>query len=412
MIRIDTRSGSWRREGAASDDVLQLLATGDICPAYGTRLDEVFAKGPKAAEKLYEAIAPDLSEKDLSVTNLELVLSEAGEPILKDGPNLRGPAEAIGGFTVGGFDVANMANNHVLDFGPEAFRETVRLVRSRGMEVLGAGENLAEAWMPLVVRRGDRRIGLLAFAENEFSNATRTTPGASSLRPGPNAATIRAAREQCDLLVVFVHGGNEYCPVASPRMVQTYRGFVDAGADAVIGHHAHTVQGMELYRDVPIVYNTGNFLFWHDPAHVDPMWWKEFFVRLSFDGRRCVRLDVHPVRMDPKTLALQPLAGEAREQFLARLNRLSEILADPDLHERFWWTYCLERLPHFERRLQETIAGMQRDDLRAKAAAHLRNLFTCEAHWEAISTALELVRQGRKAEEFGVQEELAALMRP
>ena len=96
----------------------------------------------------------------------------------------------------------------------------------------------------------------------------------------------------------------------------------------------------------------------------------------------------------------------AIEGFLARLNRLSELIADADLHERFWNAYCLARLPFYLGRLQETRSGLDRPELRQLAAAHLRNLFTCEAHHEVIATGLELIRQGLENHCFGVEEEL------
>ncbi|MCC7147033.1 MAG: CapA family protein [Phycisphaeraceae bacterium] len=413
MLKIDPQSGQWRQAGWADQKqkAFTVLATGDICPTQKWKLDESFSRGIDQARKVYGDMLGELARKDFSVANLELPLSTAGEPIVKDGPALRGPPAAIDGVLAGGFDAVTLANNHTLDFGPQALADTIQLAKERGLTVFGVGQNLQDAGRLVVTERGGKRIGLLGIAENEFSNATLDTPGAVQLRPGPNCMAIRNAREKCDLLLVFVHGGNEGCPVASPRMVRDYRALAEAGADAVIGHHAHTVQGMEVHQGVPILYGLGNFLFWAPAAPDEPLWWVGMFARLHFDGRRCVGVDIHPMKLDPATATASLALGQDKVGFLQRLNRLSEIQADPQLHQRFWNAYSLARLPHFLGRVKETRDGMDNPKLRKIAAAHLKNLFSCEAHWEVITTGLELIRQDREHERFGVEEELSQLCR-
>lgn len=412
MIHVNAETGCWQASGggARSPQLLRVLATGDICPMRGWRLDACFAGGAPKAAAVYGDVLPQLADKDLSVTNLELTLSEKGEPIIKDGPVLQGPPAAIEGIVAGQFDAAVMANNHVLDMGPEALLETIALVRSRGVAVVGAGENLADASKLVVLERRGVRVGLLAFAENEFCNATPTTPGGAALQPGPNVNIVRRSREACDLLIVFVHGGNEFCPFPSPRMVRDYRALVDAGADAVIGHHPHTVQGVELHAGVPIVYSLGNFLFWADPKEVPATWWLEMFARLHFDGRRCVRVDVHPVDFDPRTVTAKLSTGTDKRAFLTRLNRLSQIIADRDLHQRFWSAYCLTRMQHYLDWIKDMRQDIESPQRRRHAAARLKNLFSCEAHCEVLVTGLELIRQGRDGDDFAVGDELSRFM--
>jgi len=411
MIHINTEKGCWTDDQAETDSKrLRFLAVGDICPARGRKYDEIFTAGPEAIEAAYGDVIEELRDKDLSLANLELALSERGEPIIKCGPNLIGPPEAIEGVKFGGFDVLKMANNHTLDFGEQALADTIELVRDNGMKVLGTGENAEDAARPLLIEKAGLRVGMLAFAENEFCNATRTSPGGCPLDPGPNCAAIRRTRDQCDLLIVCVHGGSELSPVPSPRMVRDYRSFIDAGADAVVGDHAHTVQGMELYDGKPIVYNLGNFFFWGDPETISPQWWKRIFVRLTFNETRCVRLDVHPFEVDFDTAGLRLLRGDRKQAFLENVNRLSEIIADPDLHERFWKAYCLTRGEFYRASLvknAEAIGGGKADK---QAAAVLRHLWSCEAHADVIEGYTELIRVGQENEDFGVADELARLM--
>jgi len=411
MITIDTKTGKWINGDQVDEgNRLRLVAVGDICPSRGRRYDELFTQGRDTLEKVYGDTLEVLRDKDLSVVNFELPLSNRGEAIIKNGPNLIGPPEAIEGFVVGGFDVAGMANNHVLDFGPDALKDTMELIRANGMQYVGAGDNDEQASRPAFIERAGVKVGLLAFEENEFCNATRTTPGSSPYRPGPNGQIIRQTRDECDLLVVFVHGSSERCPIPSPRTIRDFRSFIDAGADAVIGHHAHTVQGMELYHGKPIVFNLGNFLFWSDPAIESPQWWKRMFVRMTFQGRSCAGIEVFPFETDFDTACLHMLRGEKKSNFLAFVNRLSQIVADADLHERFWQYYCTTRMPFYLRLLEKELAALKEPDPR-QMAANMRNLFQCEAHAEVISTGLDMIRRSLDKDDFGdVADELHRLM--
>jgi hypothetical protein len=411
LIPIDTKTGKWTNpETKGRRKRLRLVAVGDICPCRGRRYDELFADGDETIRKVYGDTLKVLHDKDLSVVNFELPLSDRGEPIIKNGPNLIGRPGAIAGFVAGGFDVADMANNHVLDYGPDALGDTIATVRASGIVPVGAGENDIEAALPVFVERAGIKVGIIAVEENEFCNATRSTPGASSYRPGPNCVLIGRTRDECDLLIVFVHGSSELCPFPSPRTVRDFRSFIDAGADAVIGHHAHTVQGMELYRGKPIIFNLGNFLFWADPASQSPQWWKRMFVRLTFAGRDCAAVEVFPFDTDFDTAFLRLLKGQKRSDFLAFVNRLSEIVADADLHERFGRSYCTTQMPFYMGLLEQELADLKAPDPR-KRAADMRNLFQCEAHSEVISTGLDMIRQGLKHGDFGgVEDELRRLM--
>jgi len=423
MIRVDVKTGKWtspdaaaaerkgkRSRGTPASGRLRVVAVGDVCPCRGRRYDELFTQGRATIEKVYGDTLPILLDKDLSLVNFELPLSDRGEAIIKNGPNLIGPPKAMEGFLVGGFDVAGMANNHVLDFGPDALRDTLKLIRANGMVTVGAGENDQEASRPAFIERAEVNVGIIALEENEFCNATRTSPGAGPYRPGPNGEVIRRTRDECDLLIVSVHGGSELCPFPSPRTVRDFRSFIDAGADAVIGHHAHTVQGMELYRGRPIVYNLGNFLFWSDPQTTSPQWWKRMFVRLTFSGGRCAGLEVFPFETDFDTACLRMLADQKRSAFLGFVNRLSEIVADADLHERFWRYYCTTMMPFYTGLLEKEVEALKGPDPR-QMAANMRNLFQCEAHCDVISTGLDMIRLGMKRGDFGgVEDELDKLM--
>jgi len=411
LLPIDESNGTWRAEGAAVDNAFRLVATGDLCPKHDSPVCAAFVAGREAAEAVYGDALAELRAKDLSVTNLELPLDMGGAPTIKSGPCMHGPPEAVEGVLAGGFDVTCLANNHMLDFGPEPLLATLDLLTGRGIAAPGAGANLEAARVPAVLERAGRRVGILSIAEHEYNPATRTEAGINPLEPGTNAADIARLRPDVDLLIVLPHGGSEHCPFPSPRAVREYRSLIDAGADAVIGHHAHCPQGMELHNGRPIIYNLGNFLFWAPPERQAYLWMESYFARLYFDGRDFVGLDVHPYRLDGDTVRLGLLAGDERTAFLRRLNRISGIVADPAEHERFWNAYALAGWAHYRGLIEKYVPLLDSDDdhTARDAACILRNMYTCQAHRDRIVTALELMRLGRDREPFGVEEELAAL---
>src|SRR5699024_5343202 len=105
------------------------------------------------------------------------------------------------------------------------------------------------------------RIGFINIAENEFGTSKNGEAGAYALNPVKNYYQIKKISNTVDKLFVIIHGGHEGYPLPSPRMKETYRFFIDAGAGAVVGHHPHCYSGYETYKGAPIFYSLGNFLF-------------------------------------------------------------------------------------------------------------------------------------------------------
>ncbi|MFC9845759.1 CapA family protein [Streptomyces sp. NPDC060223] len=250
--------------------VATTLWTGDIM--LGRRVGkEIAASGDPTLP--FARTARRLAAADLTVGNLECTLSRAGPATQGDDSFAADPA-ALSGLREAGFDVLLLANNHLGDFGAEALRSTVSSARSAGFTTVGAGEDLAAAREPAIVRVGAVRFGILAFnAIGETPAAGPASAGAVQLRMPPRTgplsaadlaaleASVRALRARADVVVVCPHWGEQYThtPVAAQHTVA--RRLVDAGADAIIASHPHWVQGMELYEGALIAHSLGNFVF-------------------------------------------------------------------------------------------------------------------------------------------------------
>jgi len=201
---------------------------------------------------------------DLSFVNLECCISSTGEPVPGKEYCFRGPVDSAGGIKRAGVDVVSLANNHSKDYGTNAFVETLGHLKESGVAWCGAGMNDAEAYTATVLEAHGRKVGFVAFTSivPDGWPATSRSPGcATTWGKNTVAETIKRAREKCDYVVASFHWGIELATSPSGDQRGLARLAVDSGADLVLGHHPHVVQGFELYRNRLIAYSLGNFIF-------------------------------------------------------------------------------------------------------------------------------------------------------
>jgi len=243
-----------------------------------------------APARFFDAVRDELRRADLVFGQLELTVSERGARV----PQVRHTGKAHASFPAvlkdAGFDCLGWASNHSLDWGTEGFLDTVDALVDAGLVPLGVGRDLAEARRIRVLDADGVRVAVLAYCSILPQDywATDRRPGCAPLRafthyeqiepdqPGTPArirsfphpddlagmeADVRAAREVADVVVVSMHWGLHFIP-AEIAEYQSIAGHaaVDAGADLVIGHHAHILKGIEVYRGTPIFYGIGNFV--------------------------------------------------------------------------------------------------------------------------------------------------------
>ncbi|MCX9011252.1 MAG: CapA family protein [Candidatus Methanoperedens sp.] len=220
---------------------------------------------------------PLLKKADLRLINLECVIAEDGKPWDRS-PKVfffRADPHAVDVLKTAGIDYVSLANNHTLDFGEEALLEMLRILDEAGIDHAGAGKNLSEAEKPAVLEAGDIRVGVISFTDNEPSfAATETSPGTNyipiTLADGVMRrvkAAVDEARSTSDIVVFSIHWG----PNMRERPTQLFREFahavIEMGADIFHGHSAHIFQGIEIYREKLIMYDTGDYI---DDYYVGP----------------------------------------------------------------------------------------------------------------------------------------------
>ena len=247
---------------------------------------------------------PLLRRADALVGNLEFVLADDGRPWPGKTFHFRADRRAVASLEAAGFALVSVANNHVLDFGTDAALESLATLAQRGIRFAGAGPNAEAARRPAVLHRDDLTIAMLAFTDNEPDwEAGPASPGVHHVPADlddPRAAALldAVAREQevADLLIVSAHWGGNW-GVDVPRSHRTFaHALVDAGADVVFGHSPHIVRGVEVYRDRPILYGTGDFV---DDYAVDPVERNDrsFVFMLRTEAAIPTELRLHPTEI-------------------------------------------------------------------------------------------------------------------
>jgi poly-gamma-glutamate capsule biosynthesis protein CapA/YwtB (metallophosphatase superfamily) len=200
---------------------------------------------------------------DLTVGNLECVVSTLGTPVPDKPYTFRADPKGFARLVAAGFDIVSVANNHSGDYGQQAFADMLTHLPTYGITSLGGGHTLAEAHRPVIRRVRSTTVGLLSYCEIDPYSfaATPTTPGDAWLDPALMQADIHELRSRVDFLITFMHWGIEYQPQKTVHQQAMARLALDAGADLVVGAHPHVIQPNELYKGKPIIYSLGNFVF-------------------------------------------------------------------------------------------------------------------------------------------------------
>ncbi len=228
-------------------------------------------------------LAPLLAEADLAIGHLEVPHTRRGTELRGDVPAPGADPAALAALRRCGFDAVTLAGNHIADRGPEGIEDTLAALAAAGIAGCGAGHNLAAARRPAQLALGPHTVALLSYncvgPEAAWAREDRAgcaylplgTADGSPVTPlAPITELTRTAREilendiatireTADLVIVALHKGIVHTPaVLAPYERPVAHAAIDAGADVVVGHHAHIVRGIEIYRGQPIFHGLGN----------------------------------------------------------------------------------------------------------------------------------------------------------
>jgi poly-gamma-glutamate synthesis protein (capsule biosynthesis protein) len=254
-------------------------------------------------------VADTLRGADVAMVNLETSVTERGTPEPKQF-HFRAPPKAFDAVKAAGVDVVTIANNHSLDYGQVGLTDTLDNARKAGMPAIGAGPNAAEAYAPWVTTVRGTRIAFIAVSqihELEYSWAAKDDRAgvAMAIDVARAAAAVRAARAKADVVVVYVHWGQEGndCPTAEMKTFASR--MASAGADVVLGTHAHMLLGDGMMGKTYVAYGLGNFLWWRDDAFSNDTG----VLRLTLHGGAVTRSELVPASISRTTGQPLPVSG-------------------------------------------------------------------------------------------------------
>ena len=237
---------------------MKILIGADIVPTETN--ENLFMQGDKLT-LIGDELDNLLKSHQYRIFNLEVPLTNKTTPIKKSGPNLIAKTETVKAMVEMNIDLFTLANNHILDQGAQGLNSTIKTLKDNNISYLGAGENIHEAKKPFIIHENQKKIGIYACVEHEFSIAGENELGANPFDPLESLDDVFELKKHCDFVIVLYHGGKEHYRYPSPNLQKVCQKFIKKGADVVITQHSHCIGCMEKYQNGTIVYGQGNFLF-------------------------------------------------------------------------------------------------------------------------------------------------------
>lgn len=367
--------------------MVRLLIAGDYCPK--DRVLDLIEKSDYGT--IFKDIKPFFDRADYSIVNLEapILIDDNVLPIGKEGPALKCSNKTIDSLKYLGVDCVTLANNHFRDYGDIGAISTMKLCASASIDYVGAGKDLDDAKSILYKDINEYRIAIINCCEHEYSIAGVNRAGSNPLNPVQQYYAIKEARQNADYVIIIIHGGIEHYHLPSPRMVDTYRFFIDAGADAVINHHQHCFSGYEIYNQKPIFYGLGNFCFdWSGKRN--SIWNEGYLVYLNL-GKN-ITFEIEPYEqcnLSPCIIAKNTTQSHTVEH---KIKRLNEIISDPELLNNEYKEFLNKTSKEYDvvqiwsnKYLRALFArGFIPSFIPKKTLRALQNRIMCESHRERL----------------------------
>ncbi len=308
-----------------NDRHLKIFLVGDIM--LGRYITEELKKNKKdyvypfvKVKDIFEQDSVVFGNLECPITASEKCLDPSGKYILKN------PVEALEGINYCGFNLLNLANNHILDYYEKGLDDTINFLDSVNIVHSGAGMNIEEAKKAAIIEKKSVKVGLIGYTDMAdiiyggnppLKFSAEADKAGVSPRPPVFDDSIRKdidrVRGKVDILIVSLHWGWEESFNISNSQIDFAHSLIDNGADIVVGTHPHQFQGIEIYKGKPIFYSLGNFMF--DQA--DPENKESFIMKLAYQNKRLVSITGIPIRII-NDMQVVPVQGNEAEAFLKR----------------------------------------------------------------------------------------------
>ena len=262
-------------------------------------------------------VASILKQADISMVNLETAVTTRGTEEPKQF-HFRAPASAYGAVAAAGVDVVTIANNHALDYGRVGLDDTMNAAKAAGMPFVGAGNNVTEAYAPWITTVKGVKIAFIGLSQvSELAStwsATDTRSGiAMAFDTNRSVAAVKAAKAKADVVVVYLHWGQEYnnCPTSQMKSIAS--ALSAAGATLLVGTHAHVLVGDGYLGKTFVSYGLSNFVWWYNDAASNDTG----VLQVTLRGSTIVKTSFIPAYIDRVTGQPIPSTGAEAQRISA-----------------------------------------------------------------------------------------------
>lgn len=343
-----------------------------------------------------------LINSNISVANLEGSIATQS-PIEKAGPIISISESFPNKLRSYGFDVVTLANNHMMDFGPQGMIETIDAIDGAGLRSTGAGSTISEAVEPAVIDHTAGTIGIWSFAQHAELPASENSPGTANIHHIMEQYDVESWFSSVDVPIAVVHGGIEYSPIPPISWRRTLRSLAEKGAMVIIGHHPHCPQGWEDYEDTRIYYSLGNFMMYRENK---PSTHWSLVPEVCIDDNGRIRFDQHITEVCDGVVHKmdEPFAYES---YLADS---SHLISSNENFKAYWNNLAMQLYEHrYRRKLDDfgrgtitsivtnPIGGLDRltrgvwgSSIQPEQEIQILDIVHNRSHLDAIQTALEI----------------------
>ena len=270
-----------------------------------------------------KGIEPILRGHDIVFANLETPIGDKGIPakgkpyIFMINEDYAAPIKKLH------LNIVSIANNHIMDYGESGLFSTMDWLNDNKIAFTGAGKDLNEARTPVIINSRGIEFVFLAYNERPpaYFAATKKSPGAAPARLSIIEEDVKLYKKPTNIVMVSIHWGIEQTLYPQAYQVEMAHKIIDAGADCIIGHHPHWIQGIEIYKQKPVFYSLGNMLNgFYNRVEQD-----NFFAVMKYRGLKLRRIEIIPVAGKNTMTDFQPyiLTGDEAKEHLTLIKNIS-----------------------------------------------------------------------------------------
>lgn len=300
-------------------NIIKLLAVGDI--SLQTRNNK----------RPFENIEQIIGSKDILFGNLEAVLSSSRRTAEKAVVLYTSPENVVY-LKDAGFDILNIANNHIMDLGAEGLDTTLDVLNQNNLNFIGCSNHKFSRTYT-TIKINNTNIGFLGYCENSLDKPQNDAI-INPMNEDSIIQDITNLKSQCDVIVISLHWGIENVFYPSPKQIDLAHKLIDSGASIILGHHPHIIQGIEKYKNGVIAYSLGNFQF--DPSISYSPNNLTFILSIDFTKEGLDAHDIIPIKIDDDFAPCIPTEAE-RNEIQRTVSEISQPLIDSSITWEWWF---------------------------------------------------------------------------